>query len=379
MSNDSASVKERRFIIRTGIFLAVGLALAGLVIFLIGKENRLFDKQNSYYASFENVDGLKLDSPVRLGGLDVGVVSSISFYPDPKDRRIRVQMEISDVFADRIRTDSVAKLSNRGVLGDKAIDITLGTVDKPEVPDNGEIEGGSSGDIGALLKSSGEIVENAVVISRDLRKAVSEYTDSKVRDDILGTLKSIGSLAKDARAGGGVVQMLLTDKQAAEDAKIAVHQASRASARLDGSLREMESILNEVHNGEGAVHAIIYDKKTGRAFSELGEAASELSSILHDAKKTPQSAVHQLVYGDSRNLIKDLGDAANDIKKITNKVAQGQGSLGLLINDPTVYEDLKTILGNVKRNRVLRALVRYSISNSDEIQEAGEVKEKGGK
>ncbi|HZH03746.1 MAG TPA: MlaD family protein [Myxococcaceae bacterium] len=374
MSNGSVSKKERRFVIRTGIFVSVALALAGVVIFLIGKENRLFDRQHLYYTAFTDVDGLKLDSPVRLGGLDVGVVSSITFSTDLNDQRIRVELQISGVFADRIRADSVAQLASRGVLGDKAIDISLGSASQAQVANGGELTSRTSGDITALLESSGEIVENAVALSRDLRRAVQDYTDPQVQKDVVGAINAVGALARDVRAGGGVVQMLLTDKRAAQDMREALAGASKASVRFDGAMAEAESILQAVRTGEGAVHAMLYDKRTGKAFSELGDAAAELAGILHDAKKTPGSAVNQLVYGDSKNLIRDLGDVAADLKKISGKVASGQGSLGLLINDPTVYEDLKTVLGNVKRNRVLRALVRYSISNSSEIQEAGEVK-----
>jgi len=45
--------------------------------------------------------------------------------------------------------------------------------------------------------------------------------------------------------------------------------------------------------------------------------------------------------------------------------------VGALINDPTIYEDLRTVLGNVKRNYILRELVRYSISHRGELEEVG--------
>ncbi len=52
-------------------------------------------------------------------------------------------------------------------------------------------------------------------------------------------------------------------------------------------------------------------------------------------------------------------------------IRKGEGSLGALINDPTVYEDLRTVLGNVKRNFILRELVRYSISHRGDLDEVG--------
>ena len=56
-------------------------------------------------------------------------------------------------------------------------------------------------------------------------------------------------------------------------------------------------------------------------------------------------------------------------------MANGEGTLGGLISDPTVYEDLRQVLGNVKRNRVLRALVRFSVNNREELDQIGKVKQ----
>ena len=48
---------------------------------------------------------------------------------------------------------------------------------------------------------------------------------------------------------------------------------------------------------------------------------------------------------------------------------QGKGTVGALLVDPSVYEDMKMVLGNVERNDVLRALVRYSIKQDEKKPE----------
>ena len=125
------------------------------------------------------------------------------------------------------------------------------------------------------------------------------------------------------------------------------------------------------------MHSLFYDRKGGQALSEIGAAAGELSILLHDSRISKNGAIHQLVYGDARDLFANLGSAAADLKSITAKVNSGEGTLGGIVNDPTVYEDLRTILGNVKRNRVLRALVRFAISNNGEkLEEVGKPEQK---
>src|SRR5438094_7604610 len=127
MAKENPQTRERRVAVRAGLFVALGLSIGAIIIFLLGKERMLFDKQISYVGAFENVDGLALDAPVRLGGLQVGRVSSINFAPDLGDKRVVVTMELLAKYRDRVRRDSVARVASRGVLGDKAIDISLGS------------------------------------------------------------------------------------------------------------------------------------------------------------------------------------------------------------------------------------------------------------
>jgi phospholipid/cholesterol/gamma-HCH transport system substrate-binding protein len=49
------------------------------------------------------------------------------------------------------------------------------------------------------------------------------------------------------------------------------------------------------------------------------------------------------------------------LRRLGDDVEQGKGTVGALLKDPSVYEDLKTILGNIERNRLLKSLIRYTI------------------
>ena len=357
--------RERRVVVRAGVFVALGLVLAAVVIFLLGKERNLFDQKITYKGAFENVDGLALDAPVRLGGLQAGRVASISFAPDLGDKRIIVTMELASKYRERVRKDSVARVTSRGVLGDKAIDISLGSPASPVLAPGEEMETGSSGDLSAFLKASGEIIDNAVVITRDLRGAVANYSDPEMKKDVASLFKSAKNIAGEIETGKGALHAIVYDKQTSDALKGLLASASSAAARLDAASGTVEVLLKDIKTGDGTLHALVYDKKMGQAVSELGTAASEVASLINDAKKSPNSAIHQLVYGDSRELFADLSATVSDLKGIVDKVKRGEGSLGGVINDPTVYEDLKEILGNVKRNKLLRELVRYSISNNE--------------
>src|SRR5262249_5552435 len=127
--------------------------------------------------------------------------------------------------------------------------------------------------------------------------------------------------------------------------------------------------------GNGTLHALLYERDAAKALTELGSAAGELSILLRESRKNQNSALSQLVYGDARNLFANLGAAAADLRSIIATIKSGEGTLGALISDPTVYEDLKTVLGNVKRNVILRELVRYSISHRSDVEGVGKPQE----
>jgi len=66
------------------------------------------------------------------------------------------------------------------------------------------------------------------------------------------------------------------------------------------------------------------------------------------------------------HVVANLERASGDLAQMTGYMKSGQGTLGFLLVDPTVYEQLVQVLGGVGRSRVLRALVRYAISRDDE-------------
>ena len=83
-----------------------------------------------------------------------------------------------------------------------------------------------------------------------------------------------------------------------------------------------------------------------------------------------------LIYGDdkSQELMGNLNAMSKDLRQIVAGVRAGKGTVGALLVDPSVYEDIKMVLGNVDRNKAVRALVRYSIKQ-DETRPKVEVKD----
>ena len=103
--------------------------------------------------------------------------------------------------------------------------------------------------------------------------------------------------------------------------------------------------------------------------------ADELGTTLKGIREG-NGLARSVIYGDdsSQAMMSNLNQASSDFRQIVSDMRSGKGTLGALLVDPSVYEDLKLMLGNVERNRALRALVRYSIKR-DEKSPAVEVRD----
>jgi phospholipid/cholesterol/gamma-HCH transport system substrate-binding protein len=136
----------------------------------------------------------------------------------------------------------------------------------------------------------------------------------------------------------------------------------RASAQLDGTLAGINTALNRVNQGPGFAHDVIYGEGPTDAIAQFGRASGELATTLEGIRKG-NGLAHSVLYGDdsTQQLIGDLNAITRDVKEIVAGVRAGKGTVGALMVDPSVYEDIKLLLGNVERNKTLRALVRYSI------------------
>ncbi len=136
----------------------------------------------------------------------------------------------------------------------------------------------------------------------------------------------------------------------------------------------MRHIAEEVERGDGTAHELIYGDQGTQLVTNLADATGEIASALN-AIREGDGLVHELIYEESGGeLMANLSAMSGDLRAVTADIRAGRGTLGGFLMDPSIYEDVKRLVGNLERNDILRALVRYSI-RQDEPQEAAEVSE----
>ncbi len=353
--------------VKIGLFVVVGLLFVGLVIFLIGDERRVFSSKVSFRAIFDNVEGLNTGSSVRMGGIDVGSVESVGYAEDSSDVLLHVKFSVVKSQARRIRSDSRVKIESKGFLGDKMISIMAGNPKLPPIPPGGMIEAEHDPkDLQTALSRVGSITAKAEKIMENLDATTSHFADPALQENLRKSVESLSHILQSVDQGPGYVSRLLNDGTEAQRLSATIDKLSQAAGQLERSLDSVASITERIEKGPGLVHELLYGDSSAKSVAQLGNAAEELATTLKGIREG-QGMARALLYGDgnAEQTFAQLNQILSEVHKMVADVRAGKGTLGALLTDPSVYEDLKVLLGNVERNKSVRALVRYSIQQDE--------------
>ncbi len=178
-------------------------------------------------------------------------------------------------------------------------------------------------------------------------------------------VSSVRVLLNDAATHDGFIKRLTTDPKMAEHLDHVFVAAAQAGHNFDGVAGDLRALMKQAKDGPGFAHTLLYSKDGEVIAKSMAKASDELAHTM-EAIRTGKGAIHELVYGDeSGKLAKDIEGITADVRAIVADMRAGKGTLGALLVDPSLYEDLKSILGNVERNQVLRAIVRYTIKQDE--------------
>lgn len=121
MENNGGHLKK----LAAGLFFIIGLGLIAVSVFFIGLDRGLTEPKFQVIALFNQVGGLVEGSPIRISGVDVGVVGAVDFLNRPiEGRSLKVRMDIFKKYEFEFRKCSKVSIRTEGVLGQKLIEIS---------------------------------------------------------------------------------------------------------------------------------------------------------------------------------------------------------------------------------------------------------------
>jgi phospholipid/cholesterol/gamma-HCH transport system substrate-binding protein len=336
---------ERKLELKVGVFVTVLLAAGFGVVLLLGMQRQVFEERVRLHATFDDVAGLRLGAPVWLSGVGVGRVTRIAFARATGRDRVRVDLEIARRDLDRVRTDSVARIGSQGLLGDKIVEIAVGSPAAAAVPAGGDVMTEQPADFDKILAQVSDVLEKGQAVARDAATTMHAIADPRTIADVRGTIASLRRIGRAIENGPGLAHALFYDRSTEHEFRSLEHRLNQLAAHVDDGVQKLDRILATTN--EDGRNVLNHVARAARSVGDLSE------HVRH------------------AQIVTNLDRASADIADMTTAVRNGQGTLGALINDPSVYEQLVTVLGGVARSRILRALVRYAIKRSDHGRDVG--------
>ncbi|HEV8141662.1 MAG TPA: MlaD family protein [Methylomirabilota bacterium] len=398
--------RERAMKIRVGIFVLVTLGIFLAIIYMLGARARLFEARFTIYAEFSEVAGLQEGATVRLAGVQIGRVARVELPAQPGGK-VRVGMKIAKQFADRIRKDSEARIQTQGLLGDRIIEITVGTAQTAAVQPEETVRSRDPVDISNVIGEGAGVVRSVAALSESLRLVAEQFQKSRVMEDLGDTMKTtrrvaeqVGRIADRAEKGPGLAHTLLYEEPIAlrrvddlitstqailsrvergEGALgvLSSEQSTRAAQRLLLAMERFGALADRPASDEGLLPALLFDPKYKSVLEDLQRVAHNFRDV-SDRLAGGQGTLGGLLKdepadGSIAKASRDLQATLENLKSITEKINEGEGTLGALIVDPTLYERLSSILDGASRSYLLRSFIRgLGKRNVDGKKDSGE-------
>ena len=350
--------------LKVGVLIIVAIIVAALAIFLVGERSNVFARKNEYFVRFESVSGLATGNPVQLNGVVVGSVRRVVLPVDVEEQYLTVWVSIDRRYADRVREDSRARIKTLGLLGDKYIELTSGSPGFTQIESGGEIRTGAATDVEKIIATGGDAVENLVAISYSLRTILERMeagegilgeltteseTGTRAKKSLVETFETFRDITAKLDSSEGTLGKLINDSTLVDSAESAV-------AHLDG-------ILGQVESGEGAVAALLNDPatrdKVNKSLDAMSTLTQDLAALVADIKGGEgllSTMLFDKEYG--AEVRQDIQQMIMNLRVLSDRLEQGDGTLGQLINDPQVYEAMNDIIVGIDESKMLRWLVR---------------------
>lgn len=200
----------RKFKIRLGLFVAGGLTLFVLAIFIIGRQKNLFNPVFNLHSTFYNVSGLQVGNNIRFCGINVGTVDRIDII---NDSTVKVDMLIKKDVKQFIKSDCEVAIGSEGLIGDRLLIITQGSSDAPLAEEGQELGSIEPTETDAIMGSLQVTAANAEVITDQLAEIMMKIN-----------------------SGEGTIGRLIQDTTIAENLNQTMRNLKRSSKGLDENM-----------------------------------------------------------------------------------------------------------------------------------------------
>ena len=288
------------------------LVLSGIFLFIVMinylKSNDIFVSDRSFYAIYDDVEGVSTGTPVTISGFNVGSVQDIRFYGNNSELLLKFRVENDFEFS----TNSIAQIYETGLIGGKALAII--PVEGKYLAVSGDtlqsdIAPGLTELVNDKLSPLQEKIESMVVSADSLLIAVNSVFDTSTKENLTSSIENFSLTIESAKQSIDVLEKVIGGNENSLNSIInnmdeSLKNFSELSENFDEldlvienlskSSANINSITSEIKAGDGLVNKVVYDEGFVKSLDEI---SSNINLLLEDLRMNPKRYVHFSLFG----------------------------------------------------------------------------------
>ena len=288
------------------------LVLSGIFLFIVMinylKSNDIFVSDRSFYAIYDDVEGVSTGTPVTISGFNVGSVQDIRFYGNNSELLLKFRVENDFEFS----TNSIAQIYETGLIGGKALAII--PVEGKNIAVSGDtlqsdIAPGLTELVNDKLSPLQEKIESMVVSADSLLIAVNSVFDTSTKENLTSSIENFSLTIESAKQSIDVLEKVIGGNENSLNSIInnmdeSLKNFSELSENFDEldmvienlskSSANINSITSEIKAGDGLVNKVVYDEGFVKSLDEI---SSNINLLLEDLRMNPKRYVHFSLFG----------------------------------------------------------------------------------
>ena len=288
------------------------LVLSGIFLFIVMinylKSNDIFVSDRSFYAIYNDVEGVSSGTPVTISGFNVGSVQDIRFYGNNSELLLKFRVENDFEFS----TNSIAQIYETGLIGGKALAII--PVEGKNLAVSGDtlqsdIAPGLTELVNDKLSPLQEKIESMVVSADSLLIAVNSVFDTSTKENLTSSIENFSLTIESAKQSIDVLEKVIGGNENSLNSIInnmdeSLKNFSELSENFDEldlvienlskSSANINSITSEIKAGDGLVNKVVYDEGFVKSLDEI---SSNINLLLEDLRMNPKRYVHFSLFG----------------------------------------------------------------------------------
>ena len=295
--------------IKTGILVVIGI---GLFVFGFSylKSNDIFVGDRTFYAVYDDVEGVVNGTPVTVNGFPVGSIQDISFL---KNNNLLVKFRVENDLTFSI--NSIAQIYEAGLIGGKALAIIPANDNSRVAVSKDTLKSSVAPGLTELVNDKltplQENIESMILSANEVLRKVSLIFDDSTRTNLKTSVSDFTETISDLKETSAMIKSVIKSNKLNIDQTIdnvldistnfseiskTINQSELdlIISNFKNSSDDLALILKKVSDGNGTISKLI---ENDTLFQNLNDASKSIDLLLEDIRLNPKRYIHFSIFG----------------------------------------------------------------------------------